>query len=89
MRITFILLAAATLGLASCEQPLPSHDKAYFTAHPQERAQTLAECRNDPGQLGGTANCTNALQSDADAEHERVFHSAPPPAAGVTNTGHM
>lgn len=89
MRINFIVLAAATLGLASCDRPLSTHDKAFFTAHPQERAQTLAECRNDSGRLGETANCTNALQSDADAEHERVFHAAPPPASGVTHSGHM
>lgn len=89
MRTIFILLATASLGLVSCERSLPSRDKAFFTAHPQERAQTLAACRNDSGRLGGTTNCTNALQSDADAEHERVFHSAPTRTPGVTNTGHM
>jgi len=89
MRRILILVGLATLGLSACSRPVPAHDKAYFAAHPQERGQALAACRNDPGRLGETPNCVNALQADADAEHERVFHGAPPTAPGVRNPGHL
>ena len=90
MRALLLSLAAlGAMGVASCQRPVPIHDKAYYAAHPDERAQTLAACRNDPGRLNGTPNCANALGADADAEHQRVFHSPPPPAPGVANTGHL
>ena len=89
MRRTLILVGLATLGLSACSRPVPSHDKAYFAAHPQERGQFLAACRNDPGRLGETPNCVNALQADADAEHERVFHKPPPAPIGVNDPGHL
>lgn len=89
MRLALIVPTAATLGLAACNGPATFHDKAYFAAHPKERVQTLVECRSDPGRLDETSNCVNAVQADADVEHERVFHGAPPPAPGVNNTGHL
>lgn len=49
----------------------------------------LEMCRADPGRLGGQPNCVNAVQSDADAEHDRVFHGAPPRATGVNNASHL
>lgn len=85
--LTLALLGAA--GVAACQRSTPAHDKAYYAAHADERTQTLAACRNDPGRLNGTPNCVNALGADADAEQQRVFHSPPPPAPGVTNTGHL
>ena len=90
MRAVLIVLSlAAGLALAACQPAAIVHDKTYFAGHPTERAQTLAACRNDAGQLGGTPNCVNAIQADADAEHERVFHSAPPAAPGVNNASHL
>ena len=87
--LLIVLSAAAGLALAACQPTPPVHDKAYFTAHPDERAQALAECRADPGRLSGTSNCVNAIQSDAEAEHQRVFHSPPPKARGVNNPDHL
>lgn len=84
-----ILSLSAGCVLAGCQPAAPVHDKAYFAGHAHERAQTLAACRNDPGELGGTPNCVNALQADADAEHERVFHGPPPQAPGVNNADHL
>jgi hypothetical protein len=90
MRAVLIILSlAAGLALAACQPAAIVHDKTYFAGHAAERAQTLAACRNDPGQLGGTPNCVNAIQADADAEHERVFHSARPAAPGVNNASHL
>jgi len=85
-RLTLLLVV---LGLASCGPATAVHDKPYFTAHPQERAKMLADCRSDPGRLGTRPNCINAIQSEADAEHQRVFHGDPPPAIGVTNSSHL
>lgn len=31
------------------------------------RKQVLAECKNNPGELSGEVNCTNAAKSDAKA----------------------
>jgi hypothetical protein len=90
MRAVLIILSlTAGLALAACQPAAIVHDKAYFASHPAERAQTLAACRNDAGQLGGTPNCVNAIQADADAEHQRVFHSTPSPAPGVNNANHL
>jgi hypothetical protein len=90
MRAVLITLSlAAGLALAACQPAAIVHDKAYFASHPVERAQSLAACRNDAGRLGGTPNCVNAIQADADAEHQRVFHSTPPPAPGVNNASHL
>lgn len=88
MRVALILVGSA-LVLAACGPAKPTRDKAYFTAHTQERAQALSDCRNNPGQLGATPDCVNAIQSDADAEHDRVFRPAAPPQPGVTNAGHL
>jgi hypothetical protein len=84
-----ILTLGAGFALAACQPAAPVHDKAYFAGHPTERAQALAACRNDPGQLGGSPNCVNAIQADGDAEHERVFHGPPPKAPGVNNPSHL
>ena len=90
MRAVLIVLSlAAGLALAACQPAAIVHDKTYFAGHPAERSQILAACRNDPGQLGGTPNCVNAIQADADAEHQRVFHSTPSPAPGVNNASHL
>lgn len=90
MRIVFIPLSlVAGVALTACQPAAPVHDKAYFAAHPAERAEAVAACRNDTGRLGETPNCVNAIQADADAEHERVFHSQPPKAPGVNNPDHL
>jgi hypothetical protein len=83
------LAVALALALAACGANKPTRDKAYFTAHARERAQVLADCRNDPGQHGATADCASAIQSDADAEHDRVFHGAARQPPGVANAGHL
>lgn len=88
MRIALLFVGTAVV-LAACGPTKPARDKAYFTAHVQERAQALSDCRNNPGQLGATPDCVNAIQSDAEAEHYRVFHPAAPPPPGVTNAGHL
>lgn len=36
------------------------HDVGYYREHVAQRAEKVAECRNDPGRLGETPNCKNA-----------------------------
>jgi hypothetical protein len=85
------VVLALTVGmvLAGCQPSAAVHDKSYYAAHPDVRALVLANCRNDPGGLGETPNCVNAIQADADAEHQRVFHGPPPPATGVSSPDHL
>lgn len=55
----------ASLALAGCNKAgEPSRDVAYYEAHDAERASKVAECRNNPGALAGTANCINAAKAD-------------------------
>ena len=88
MKLALALMATG-FALASCGPPAEDHDKAYYSANPQARAKTLARCRNDPGAMSAQPDCVNAIGSDADAEHQRVFHTSAPPSQGVTNAGHL
>ncbi len=78
----------STLGLsaavmAACSPGAPTRDKAYYTAHMQERAAALLACQADPGRLAATPDCLNAQAADADA-YARHFYDAPAPASRVS-----
>ena len=88
MKLALALLATG-IALASCGRPAQDHDKAYFSANPQARTQTLARCQNDPGSEATKPDCVNAVGADADAEHQRVFHTPPAKPKGVTDAGHL
>jgi len=87
MRLILTLGGAAAL-LAACSQPAPTHDKAFYTANPGERATQLAACQNDPGRLASTPNCVNAQSADADA-HAQRFYEVAKPAARVAKPGSL
>lgn len=63
-----ILLVLTVATIAACKpDPLaPPRDLAYFKANPQERAEVLAKCDADPGQLKEHPNCVNARQAQWD-----------------------
>ena len=89
MRRLNVLLAAATLAaLAGCAPRAAMHDKAYYAAHPRERASAIAVCKDHPGGLGGEPDCTNAQAADADA-HADHFYDAPRPASRVQAPGQL
>jgi uncharacterized protein YecT (DUF1311 family) len=88
MRVRQILGVAGLVALAACSQPKPPQSKAYFSAHPDERAATLAACREDPGQAGAASNCANASAAAADAEQNR-FWSIKRPKSRVANPGSL
>jgi hypothetical protein len=86
LSLTVALTAAA--ALAACTPSAPVHDKAYFVAHADERKSTLAECRNNPGELEKTPNCVNATSADGQAESDR-FWAVKKPASRVANPGSL
>jgi hypothetical protein len=82
------LAVALVLGsaLVACSPPAPTHDKAYYLAHADERASTIADCRSDPGRLGKTPNCVNAAAAAGQIESDR-FWAIKKPKSRVANPG--
>jgi len=83
----FFVALGGALAVAACA-PKSAHEKAYFIAHPDERAATLAECRKDPGKLQETPNCINAYAASADADSDR-FWAPKTPRSRVANPGSL
>jgi len=84
-----LAILTLSLALASCGPTAVDHGKAFYAAHPDERAKTLAQCHDDPGTEAAKPDCVNAVQAAADAEHQRVFHTPPEKPRGVTDAGHL
>lgn len=59
-----VLVAGAAL-LSACNEEVKKEVKTvqWYTEHPQERAEQLKICANNPGQLKDDPNCINAKQS--------------------------
>ncbi len=85
-RLGFLGLVALTL--AGCNPAGPAHDKAYYLAHADERGAILERCHNDPGGLGKSANCVNALAAASEVESNR-FWDLKKPRSRVENPGHL
>ena len=81
-RLGFLSLVA--LMLAGCNPTGPAHDKAYYLAHADDRVTMLERCRNDPGGLGKSANCVNALAAAGEVESNR-FWDVKKPRSRVEN----
>ena len=55
---------AALLMLSGCvEEKKEVKTVQWYTEHPQERAEQLKICANNPGMLKDDPNCINAKQS--------------------------
>lgn len=65
MRRYFVLSAlAACLLLPGCTEEKKEVKKVqWYTEHPEERAEQLKICANNPGMLKDDPNCVNAKQS--------------------------
>ena len=83
-RLAFLGLIALTL--AGCTPAGPARDKAYYLAHADERGEILERCRNDPGGVGKSANCVNALAAAGTVESNR-FWDVKKPRSRVENPG--
>lgn len=58
-----ILLVLASSLVGCGEEKI--HDVQYYLDHPEERKTQIEKCRNNPGELGNTPNCQNALTAEA------------------------
>ena len=65
-RVALLLAAGALAAITACAPAPPAHDKAWYAAHADARAQALAACRADPGRRQATAVCVNAKAAEAD-----------------------
>ncbi len=62
MCLGFVVTAISAAGCA----PVPDRSTRtvdYYTEHTQERQTMIDECKNDPGELAGSPNCVNAIDS--------------------------
>jgi hypothetical protein len=74
------LVVGVVCALAGCDQtghvtavaPTSYHDVAYYDAHPLERSQTRAWCRDNPGLTAKVPSCDSAGTSDRDAWHRQM-----------------
>lgn len=69
-----------TIGSAGCApSPNPTHQTVdYYRANPDARKEMLAKCENDPGALGRTPDCINALQAKRIDEPMKSLRDLPP-----------
>ena len=74
------LLSLIAVGVAGCTPAAPARDKAYYLAHTADRGAMHERCRNDPGGVGKTVNCENALAATAAVESRRFWDVKKPPS---------
>ncbi len=61
-----ILVIAVAAALTGCNEPIRSQQTktvGWFLDHRDELAMALKACRDNPGELGKTANCINANEA--------------------------
>jgi len=69
-KITMVLVAVCMLGaLASCKEDQPAEEVVqtvdWYKDNKVERAEVLAKCIANPGELAATPNCMNASRADS------------------------
>lgn len=72
MRVIAIALTAMAVCTSAAAEPV--RDVAYYLANPKERGAKLAQCYNNPGQLGRTANCINASTAERRHNAQQVIN---------------
>jgi len=67
--IAFLVITLSACGnekQSEVEKP-EVRDVSYFLNHPEERKEVFEECKNNPGELGGTPECKNAFAANKEA----------------------
>jgi hypothetical protein len=66
MRTKFFVAALASLGAVACtpEADVARHTVEEYRTDAPLRREIFAECTNDPGTLGRTADCVNAMEAE-------------------------
>ena len=57
----FIVPLFLLFGCGEAKKTEPTQTVEWYSSHDQERKEMLGKCRDNPGELGGTPNCTNAV----------------------------
>ena len=65
-RIALSLLLTCA-ALTSCSRESAAHTVAWYLAHTADRRAMVGRCENDPGTLGKTPACVNAMAAAAQA----------------------
>lgn len=63
-----LVVAGALTMLAGCREDAPGdvvQTVDWYKTHKVERAEVLAKCRANPGELAVTSNCMNAGRADS------------------------
>ncbi|NKJ09620.1 EexN family lipoprotein [Rhizobium sp. SG741] len=69
----FLVLFTLVVSLFGCSKESERvHSVEEFLADEQLLANTIAKCRNNPGELQGTPNCMNAAAAGWKARLERM-----------------
>lgn len=67
-KITVLLMAGTLTVLAGCKEEKPAEvvqTVEWYKANKTERAEVLAKCKANPGELAATPNCVNASRADS------------------------
>lgn len=62
--VPLILFSAITLFGCNEKKADITQTVDWYVEHNQERKETLDECSNNPGELRGAPNCTNAAVAE-------------------------
>lgn len=73
-----IIIAALALIVSGCTEDQPVRSVDWFKDHAKERAETLAECKNNPGEKEFTPNCINAQKAENAIANARRGYSPLP-----------
>jgi hypothetical protein len=62
----YVLIVVLALAITACKGEMSDvKSVAWFHNNPQQRTETLTECKNNPGELKEDPNCVNAAQAES------------------------
>lgn len=74
--IALVLAIAITSGCSQAPTPA-RHTVSDYRADKSLRREQVRQCVNDPGTLGKTPDCVNALEAERLASHGSLRNSGP------------
>lgn len=64
MKKLSVLLFFAAIALVGCKDTDPVQTVDWYKTNAPERAEMLAKCKTNPGELATTPNCINANRAE-------------------------
>jgi hypothetical protein len=96
MNLKIGILTASLSFIGACTQspPVAKHTVEQYLANDALRAEQIARCGNDPGTIGKTPDCINALEAEDRAgrgSFSKRFRPTPPPppTSAIKNSHHQ